>query len=501
MSASQREYDAWLERLTLQSLESWFQDLGCDQVLIKELQPNNNSKQQIYLGPHLNDVAGIPSGDPVASTGRSAKHRYPKPIFTVPVDFAWLAPGGIAPAPAAKMIYYPQYPEVRLSGLLTGCAEPPSELLNIDKRGKEVGRLLLMGVAKRTSKVFALIVPVGIALHGQVRSLRLEQQGIIRVWRLPATSDPVFQFDPPESPPSLVAPVQEQLREVEEPHLPPPITDSRALLLQRLCAISGEGWIPGQRMTTSGVIPYQAKNGGGFTLEARLGIVSNAEAGPDFHGWEVKQHNAHSLIRPRAGQVTLFDPAPDGGFYKELGPADFLRKYGRLSADAKRWDFTSRHQFGVRHATTGMQLVMSGYSPGGLNPNGFVGLTSASGDVTMSWSFAKLMGHWKNKHAQAVFVSSVSRETPNPNDIGSSQVNYQYAPLVHLGIGTQFGLFLDAILAGTIKFDPGLNVKQSADGKWKSHSRYSFRISSRDLNCLYDDFLTVEACSGVVVNS
>ena len=49
------------------------------------------------------------------------------------------------------------------------------------------------------------------------------------------------------------------------------------------------GWIESKRLNSDGkAISYRAPNGGGYTLEAELGIVPNGVSEPDYLGWEVK---------------------------------------------------------------------------------------------------------------------------------------------------------------------------------------------------------------------
>ena len=75
--------------------------------------------------------------------------------------------------------------------------------------------------------------------------------------------------------------------------------------------------------------PYSARNGGGYTLEAELGILPNGYAEPDFMGWEVKQYGVRDFERYTAkSPVTLMTPEPTGGVYRDGGLEVFLRRFG-----------------------------------------------------------------------------------------------------------------------------------------------------------------------------
>jgi len=87
-------------------------------------------------------------------------------------------------------------------------------------------------------------------------------------------------------------------------------TDPKQALLAALRRIHGKGWIPSQKMGRTGVPePYSARNGGGYTLEAELGISPNGYAEPDFMGWEVKQYGVRDFTKYAAkSPVTLMRP-------------------------------------------------------------------------------------------------------------------------------------------------------------------------------------------------
>ena len=110
--------------LSLDRLISIYQDHNVDRVIFKLLSPNDNSKNQPYLAGHFTDIGFIPTKELIASPSVSKKTRDPKRQikFTANLDYSWLSADGIPyTAPTAKLIYYPQFPEVRLSGFLKGC--------------------------------------------------------------------------------------------------------------------------------------------------------------------------------------------------------------------------------------------------------------------------------------------------------------------------------------------------------------------------------------------
>jgi hypothetical protein len=451
----QSEYEAWSHGLAAGDVRRQFRDLGCDIVVIKVLRRNHNSKNQIRLAPHLNDLAFLPFGEARVHQGSSTKKGAPQAIFHCDIDFLWIGPMGVAAAPEAKLAYHPQYPEVRLSGVLRGCPAAPSHLLRIDERGSEAGRVLLLGVNRQKGTVHGLLVGAAAPLAGAIRELNLEQRGSLLVWPLDG----------------------------------PAAKDLRRLILKDLCEVSRGDWHTSQRLTATGLVPYVARNAGGTTLEALLGIIANSRSAPDKHGHEIKALGVSRLERPRAVQVTLVDTAPDSGEYQNLGPAGFVRRHGHRNPE--RFDFTGTHRIGKLPPRTGARLEVMGYDDRHLRADGAVALIAGDGTVLMQWSFEKLIDHWSRKHALAVYVPSERRMVETAE--GPAR-QYRYGNVVQVAAGTSFTRFLDALVAGTICYDPGMSATP-VEEMGPAKIRNLFRISSRNLSCLYDEFLTIDTCS------
>ena len=100
-------------------------------------------------------------------------------------------------------------------------------------------------------------------------------------------------------------------------------------LMRELCILHHKGWVPSTRLDRNGIlVPCNASNCNGNTLESLLGIRSNGYSQPDFRGWEIKARQVTNADRPGASVVTLFTPEPTSGVYMTEGVAEFLRRYG-----------------------------------------------------------------------------------------------------------------------------------------------------------------------------
>ncbi len=259
---------------------------------------------------------------------------------------------------------------------------------------------------------------------------------------------------------------------------------SRARLLSALTSICQKHWIASQKLTRDGQAqPYNARNGGGYTLEAELGISPNGYAQPDYFGWEIKQYGVGDFKRfsPKT-PVTLLTPAPNGGIYRDEGFHEFMKRYGY----ADKSGVLGRVNFGgiyscvhSTHANTGLRLSMIGFDIAEekiTDLNGGIVLLDAQDNVAALWRFTGIIEHWNRKHAQAAYIPSLF-QTPPPE--------YKYGPQVMLCEGTDLSLFLSAIAAGTIFLDPGLKLTTTPNGLMSQKERHQFRIKHTNLGAVY----------------
>jgi hypothetical protein len=429
--------------LSLEELQKLFRRLGATKLVAKPLAENDNSKQQIYLGGNYDVLNVLPFGQVTADN--SAK----LPNFKAKLDLSWITNDGTAEiAPHSQLILYPDYPEVRLSGFLMGCKSAPSKNMQPipkeNRRPKNTwdGRVLFLGTTSER-KVFAYLALEGSAASKEFDTLRsnkdLYKSGVLY-----------------EVPLGIVV-------------------DTKLSLLAALSEIKNKGWTPSVKMGKDGVIaPYRAKNGGGYTLEALLGVKPNAVAGPDFLGWEIKAYSTD--------KVTLMTPEPDGGFYGEHGVEAFLRKYGYMRDDDTMY-FTGVHKVGQKQTKTEQTLELVGFdsASGKINNiDGGITMLDANGEPSAIWTYRDLIGHWGKKHANAAYVPYELRVEPT--------IDYKYSPPALLGVGTDFTKYLLAMDKGLVNYDPGPKLMNASTNKSKVKARSQFRISVKNLPALYDSF-------------
>ena len=244
--------DTWLSNVDLDTVLAMLRDNGAKELLYKILPSNANSKNQVYIGSDFSQLGKIPSGEITLHDSVSRKKGGVEAVFRSALDFYWIDQSGHAHrAPDAKLIFYPQYPEVRFSGFLRGCGGAPSSLWVKEKRGTEPDRILILGTGN-TEKVLGIMLP--------------PESPAAREIRATGPHDSYGAF--------FILPFPDQLH-----------GDGYVDLMHRLCAIHQRGWLPSTRLDKSGVlIPCRASNCNGNTLESLLGIQSNGYALPDFRG-------------------------------------------------------------------------------------------------------------------------------------------------------------------------------------------------------------------------
>ena len=427
---------------SLKSLITAMAALGADRIVAKPLSENDNTKQQIYLGGNFESLNVIPYGSVVEDSAPKT------PNLKATIALQWMTSDGRAePAPHAKLILYPDYPEVRLSGFIRGCASAPSAMLQPiprDQRHPDSGpdgRVLLFGIGK-AGTIYAYLAAANSAVSkaflADVAEGAFTKSGVFWQRRIDVADD----------------------------------GDARAELLARLRTIRNNGWHWSRRLRRGEVVAYQAPNGGGYTLEALFDINPNGDATPDFKGWELKACGSD--------RVTLMTPEPNGGYYGEHGAEAFLRRYGREVADGESLYFTGIHRVAEECKPSGQTLSLRGFQTGGktFDALGYVELLDAKGAVSASWSFAKLLEHWGRKHAKAAYVPCDSRPGP-PRE-------YSYGSPVLLGEGTSFLKFLSALQCGAVYYDPAPKLERAATEHPRVHARSQFRVRLPQLPVLYD---------------
>lgn len=432
---------------SIEVLSRRFRDLGVTRMFCKALAENDNVKQQIYLGGSFEVLKLLPHNEVRSEPGLR------RPNFKTSLQMWWVNDSGqVAQAPGAQLILYPDYPEVRLSGFVRGCRTAPSAYLQPvpgelrkHNNGPD-GRVLFFGVAAG-GVIYAYLAPIGsgVAREFKARSDagQLERDGVF--WRLHLGRE----------------------------------GNSRELLLSRLRAIHEDGWHVSCRLNREGqVVAYHAQNGGGYTLEALLGITPNAKAAPDFMGWEIKAYGS--------GKVTLMTPEPDKGYYGKHGVEAFVRKYGR-KIEGDTLYFTGVHRVDQICDASGQTLRLTGFdvSKGKIvDVGGGIELVDQQGDVSAAWSFQGLIEHWGRKHAAAAYIPYVKKKIVPPQ--------YQYKSPVLLGEETDFSLYLLSLSSGLTMYDPGSKVMNASTDRSTVKARSQFRIPLRHLGALYKKFEAVD---------
>jgi len=436
--------------IELASIRRLFQNAGCRELYVKEMAWNHDSKRQVYLTSDLSAFNMLPNRleyDPPMSSWLTAtqkpKTKGGKRIFGH-LDYSWLTVGGQQePARAAKIIYYPQYPEVRLSGFLQRVSSIPSRFLREKSGEKYENRMLFLGTRSSGETVGFLTV-------GQ-NDLRIEVR-----------SQP--GYDPDAGINRL-----DLLRDG---------TTSQARLLARLRAIHEMGWVSGRRLSGSELKPCSAPQAVGYTLEALLGVSANSDNEPDFEGFEIKAMTVPAFGKGDGKVVTVVTPEPDIGVYQEHGVVEFIRRWGYPDKKGRtdRRNFGGIYRAGQRHETTGLSLTLTGYEPDRMDVDGHLSLVADDGTIAAGWTFQKLVKCWSRKHAAAAYVPALKDK---------SVCRFRYASNVLLCEGTDLLLVLAAVADGLLYLDPALKAEKWSSGKPKVQRRNQFRIKSRDLPALY----------------
>ena len=427
--------------MNLQNLKQIFADQGCKKLYVKKLSPNDNSKNQVYLGGSF-EILNI---FPISEIKTEDAGDWNRERFKASINFSWIREdGNIYPAPNSQLILYPKYPEVRFSGFLARCENPPSDLMT----QRLADRLLFLSVSEK-GEILGFVTSPDSEIAQEFNSTHFDEEiGVFKVIDLPMT------------------------------------VNNKQRLLEELYRIYELDWITSKRLDSSGnVLPCNASNCGGYTLEAELGITPNGYSEPDFLGWEVKQFGVANFKRINSSVITLMTPEPTDGFYRTEGTDKFLLKYGYADKTGRedRINFGGIHKAGIRHSSTNLEMQLIGFDleSGKIrNTNGRIALVDTDGIETACWSFSSMLLHWNRKHNQACYVPSLSEN----NEVRK----YKYGNQIILGMGTDFQLFLKQMAIGNIYYDPGIKM-ENVSTKPKIKKRSQFRMKSQFLGNLYKE--------------
>ena len=427
--------------MNLQNLKKLFIDNGCQKLYVKKLSPNDNSKNQVYLGGSF-EILNI---FPLSEIKTEEAGDWNRERFKASINFSWISDdGNIYPAPNSQLILYPKYPEVRFSGFLARCENPPSELMT----QRLADRLLFLSISNK-GEILGYVTEPNSELATEFNALQADDEiGIFKVIDLPRA------------------------------------VNNRAKLLDELYRIHQLNWITSKRLDKDGnILPCVSSNCGGYTLEAELGITPNGYSEPDFLGWEVKQFGVTNFERINSSVITLMTPEPTDGIYKTQGTEAFLHIYGYPDKTGRedRINFGGIHKAGLRHCSTNLEMQLIGFDQESgkiRNSNGRIALVDVAGNEAASWSFSSMLLHWNRKHNQACYVPSLSETT--------GERKYKYGNKIILGTGTDFQLFLRQMAVGNIYYDPGIKM-ENVSIKPKIKKRSQFRIKSQFLGELYKD--------------
>ena len=428
--------------MNLQKLKNLFIENGCERIYVKNLSPNDNSKNQVYLAGSFEILNILPiSNIETCDAGDWKKER-----FKASLDFSWISDEGkIFPAPNSQLILYPKYPEVRFSGFLNRCENAPSQLMT----QRLANRILFLSVTKNRKVLGFVGAPDSKIANEFLQNKEFGEFGVFKVIELPL------------------------------------VENNRGKLIHELKRIHDLDWIASKKLNNEGkILPCASPHCGGYTLEAELGIKPNSKAEPDFLGWEIKQFGVKKFENINNQVITLMTPEPTDGYYVEYGSEAFIRKYGYgdLAGRPDRLNFGGIFKVGFRHQRTGLRMELKGfdYDSGKIrSTNGMIALFDDNENIAASWSFSSMLLHWNRKHNQACYVPSLMLKVPNQQ--------YKFGDKIILGIGTDFQFFLKAMAAGDLYYDPGIKLENESS-KPKVKTRSQFRVKAKNIVNLYKAF-------------
>jgi hypothetical protein len=399
---------------------------------MKRLAANDNSKNQVYLGGDENALREL-SVDLSGAALTASTYQIDQPTIWMDDD------GQLARAPGTKVIFYPQYPEARMSGFARGV---PAGFGGRDLLvRREFGRVLLVGLTAT-----GWLIWVGAPSTSEIDALETRE----------LHGTPFNELIAPWAP------------------TPDEIWDE---LLSRAADLAAGPPLPSVKMLSSGELVAtkpSSPHASGYALEAALGIPANATPGPDYK-------NLVELKTFAGSRISLMTPEPTGGLYATpgSGKANFMYRWGLERADGK-WRFNGQHRLNEPKSSNPLTLRVQGWSeesPGKYDLDAHLRLQDDAGFVAASWLLKDMNAKWLRKHDQALYVQYAR--------VGQG---FQLTGKAFECHGTDFRLFMLALRAGAVIFDPGHSMVPG--GKFDPRSQW--RTTKSSLLALYDEVRDVD---------
>ena len=439
-------------------VEKIFSSVGIYKIYVRELQEKqDNTKNQIYFGTGsvLNLLPCTIKKGSESTSNSKEKSQQGQNKIEAKLDFYWFNnDGNLYNAPNAQLIFYFQYPEVRLSGFFKGC-DIRADCLRREKQLNYGRRILIIGI-KENTKIFALVLNEkedSVVLD--FPDLKKDESVDIFLSHNIISSNNIFSASPYDE------------------------------LIDRMKDICGQ-WYSSRRLVNrdEGPIPFAGNQGCGLTLEALLGIEMNSSKKPDFKGIEIKSYK-------KGGSISLMTPQPDAGERFKLTFRDFMKEYGWQSTNPKhpgRIVFTGPFRIGQINEGKGYDLRIEGYNNlknKFLSDQIFVGLYRLfDNKLVASWSGKKLLEHWIKKHSEALYVQYESKVVTDNK--GKKVKQYLYNGKLLYGKGTSIINFFNALAQSLVVYDPADEIYENGTPKSRSQWRVNVSTFEKQMTVFYD---------------
>jgi hypothetical protein len=433
---------------SLVQIETIFKSHDVEQIYIKRLSlKQDNDKNQIYLGNTSGLSNLFPSMLKAGNTSESSQKGHSskgKSIIYAELNYYWLDEKGEKyKAPNAKNINYFQYAksgEVRLSGFISKCKNPP-DCLRREKQEIYGKRILILGF-NRSGETF------GLAINEKEDSIVSNFPD----FKNSEFSDLIQTY-------IIGSGIQ---------------SSARDLLREEIRKLSGS-WQPSITLTKKGVkpVPFKGNQGNGYTLEALLGIPRNSSKSPDKYGFEIKS------FKSKSGKIALMTPTADEGEEGRLSFREFMSLYGwERKSGGEGKVFNGVHRYRKQNSNTNLTLDIRESDAIPVDEisesnNIVVGLYQITDPQLISgWSFQKLLDSWSEKHSSACYVEYIVRPYTGIDEKHDNE--YKYTGKVYFAIGTHIFFYLDAIKNDIVFYDPGHSMSPS--GKTKQRPQWRIGV-------------------------
>lgn len=213
-------------------------------------------------------------------------------------------------------------------------------------------------------------------------------------------------------------------------------------------------------------------------------LLKPSKAQTLYDGWDLSPFKVSKAKRTSNKQLTLMTIEPDSGFYQRRSALAFMHQFGTKGSAKDSDKISFSHKYTVKGADSDFNLTLDlvGFDQekGRItHPQGGVVLHDADKNIIISWSFSRLLEHWKQKCDKSLIIPYEEEKSSD------GKLSYKVLGAIESLEGISFVKFLEALMKGDICYVPLHKLENAFTGKPKLKLQHRLMMKQASLPVLF----------------